>query len=235
MGHHDVAQRYFVQALRMARAGGALDIGCHVMTTMALHTALRGYPDDAVDMVQGAYDRARRHTAPRVLAFAKLIEARAHARLGDGRSAGVALALSERLLERAEEGQGDEPEWIGYYTPTRLAADAVEIHRDLRHPTAALRWNDRAAAMPAGAFTRSVGLRMTVLATTHVQNGDLDEALAYGRRAVTILHRVRSARAHEYVTDVVRAMAPWRGDPRVRELADLARTRHPRHPTPRSG
>lgn len=222
MGHHALAQRHFIQALRMARAGGSLDTGCHVLTTMALQATLRGYPSEAVDMAQGAYDRARPQAAPRVLAFAKLAEARAHARLGDTRSAAAALKASERLLERADTDRGNEPGWISYYTPTRMAADAVEIHRELGLSAAALRWNTRAGAMSANDFTRSVGLRMTVLATTHLQNRDLDQALAHGQRAVTILSHVRSTRATGYLTDVVRAMAPWRRDPRVTALSRQA-------------
>ncbi|GAA2523916.1 sporulation protein [Streptomyces longisporus] len=223
MGHHSLAQRHFIQALRMARAGGSLSVGCHVLTNMALQSTLRGYPDEAVDMAQGAYDRARHQAAPRVLAFAKLIEARAHARLGDARSAAGALASSERLLERADSEPGDEPTWISYYTPARMAADAVEIHRDLGLPAAALRWNNRAEPMPASAFTRSVGLRMTVLATAHLQHRDLDQALAHGQRAVTILSQVRSTRATDYLAGVVRDMAPWHRDPRVAHLSHLAR------------
>lgn len=222
MGHHGVAQRHFIQALRMARAGGSLETGCHVLTNMSLQATLRGYPSEAVDMAQGAYDRARGQAAPRVLAFAKLAESRAHARLGDARSAAAALAASERLLERADTEPGNEPAWISYYTSARMAADAVEIHRDLSLAPAALRWNQRAAPMSATDFTRSVGLRMTVLATTHIKNRDLDQALTHGQRAVTILSHVRSARATDYLTDVVRAMTPWKRDPRVAELSRLA-------------
>jgi hypothetical protein len=221
MGHHALAQRHFIQALRMARAGASLAVGCHVLTNMALQATLRGYPDEAVDMAQGAYDRARHRVAPRVLAFAKLVEARAHARLGNAPSAAAALVCSERLLEQADAEPGDEPAWISYYTPARMAADAVEIHRDLRLPAAALRWNNRAAPMVQSAYTRSVGLRMTVLATAHLQNGDLDQALAHGQRAVTILSHVRSTRATDYLAGVVRAMAPWRRDPRVIDLSHL--------------
>ncbi|MFJ4894987.1 hypothetical protein ACIP5U_34095 [Streptomyces sp. NPDC088788] len=61
-------------------------------------------------MAQGAYERARRQAAPRVLAFAELVEARAHARLGDARAAGTALAACEHLLEQADTAPGDEPE-----------------------------------------------------------------------------------------------------------------------------
>ncbi|MEV8606191.1 sporulation protein [Streptomyces griseoviridis] len=222
MGQHDLAQRHFNQALRMAKAGGSMNVGAHVMTNLALQTILRGYPDEAVDMVQGAYDRARHRAAPRVLAFVKLIEARAHARLRDRRAAATALAASEHLLERADSTTDAEPEWIGYYTPARMAADAVEIHRDLGLPDAALRWDTRATPMSAADFTRSVGLRMTVLATAHLQKGDLDRALADGRQAVTILQGVRSARAGDYLRGAVRAMEPWRRHPGVTELTRQA-------------
>jgi hypothetical protein len=63
---------------------------------------------------------------------------------------------------------------------------------------------------------------MTVLATAHLQNRDLDQALAYGQRAVTILSHVRSTRSTDYLAGVVRAMAPWRRDPRVIDLSQRA-------------
>ncbi|WP_329550618.1 hypothetical protein [Streptomyces sp. NBC_00696] len=45
---------------------------------------------------------------------------------------------------------------------------------------------------------------------------------AHGQRAIIILSRVRSTRATDYLAEVVRAMAPWRRDPRVIELSRLA-------------
>ncbi|MFF4041273.1 hypothetical protein [Streptomyces sp. NPDC001816] len=77
VGQHDVAQRHFIQALRLARAGGDAELGGYVPTTMAMQSLLRGFASEAVDMAQGAFERARSQAAPRGLAFAKLIEARA--------------------------------------------------------------------------------------------------------------------------------------------------------------
>ncbi|MFK4107348.1 sporulation protein [Streptomyces sp. NPDC002176] len=222
-GHHDIAQRHFVQALRMAKAGGAVDIGCHVMANMALQTLLRGYPDEAIDMAQGAYDRSRGRAGHRVLGFAKLIEARAHAKARDARAAAAALTVSEHCLEQAGH-DADEPAWIRYFTHARLSADAVEVHRDLRNPAAAWRWNTQATAMSPDDFARSVGLRLTVLATTHLQEGALDQGLAVGHRAVDILGRVASARARDYVADVTAALAPWNRERPVAEFLHRART-----------
>ncbi|MEV1009478.1 sporulation protein [Streptomyces sp. NPDC049881] len=210
-GEHALAQRHFVQALSLARAGGNAELGAYVLATMALQTMRRGYPDEAIDMAQGAVQRAGRDATPRVLAFARLIEARAHARTGDERAATRALSACEHLLDTARERQS--PTYIAYFGPARMASDAVEIYRDLGKPRVAAGW-DAQCAMPAG-HTRAVGLRLSVTATAHLQARDLDQGLTVARRAVDILSGVSSARAREYIEDIHTALLPWSHDPRV--------------------
>ncbi|MEW2549570.1 sporulation protein [Streptomyces sp. NPDC047002] len=224
VGRHDAAQRHFIQALRLARAGGDVQLGCYVLTTMALQTLMRGFASEAVDMAEGAFERARGRAVPRVLAFTKLIEARAHARENDARAAARALEVSEDLLGRAKDGSGDEPAWIDFYHHARLSADAAEIFRDLKNPKAALAWNRQAAAMPSGVFTRSVGMRLAIVGTAHLQARDLDHGLELGNRSVDILARVRSTRALDYVREFHSALAPWRREPAVREFVRRTRT-----------
>lgn len=213
-GHGGTAQRHFIQALRLARAGGDVEMGAYILATMALHTILEGAPDQALDMAQGAYHRGRRHAAPRVLAFAKLVEARAQSRLGDATSASTALSRAEALLDKIQPGVHD-PRWISYVTYGRLAADATEIFRDLRNPKAALRWSEQASHMSADVHTRAVGLRLAVAATAACQARDLDQALDYAHRALDILARVSSARAENYLRAVTTALMPWADDARV--------------------
>ncbi|NEA18930.1 sporulation protein [Streptomyces halstedii] len=224
VGQHDVAQRHFIQALRLARAGGDVQLGCYVLTTMAMQSLLRGFPSEAVDMAQGAFERAKGRAAPRVLAFTKLIEARAHARENSARTASRVLAVSEDLISRADRTSGDEPAWIDFYHHARLSADAAEVFRDLKNPKASLAWNQRAAAMPSGVFTRSVGMRLAIVGTAHLQARDLDQGLALGNRSVDILARVQSSRAKDYVREFNTALAPWRREPSVRDFIHRTRT-----------
>ncbi|MFI6684735.1 sporulation protein [Streptomyces sp. NPDC050485] len=226
IGHHHVAQRHFVQALRLARAAGDVETGCYVLTTMALQTFLRGYPDQAADMAEGAYERAKGHAAPRVLAFAKLAEARAHARAGHAKPAEAALGLSEQLLGSIRDGAHD-PARLAYFTHARLATDATEIHRDLANPSAAFTWSEQAEPMPVGQFTRATGIRLAVLAASHIQNHDLDQGLDVGTRALEVLSTVHSARAHGYMHDLNAVLAPWKNDPRVSDLIHRTRTELP--------
>ncbi|GAA4914145.1 sporulation protein [Streptomyces coeruleoprunus] len=224
VGQHEAAQRHFIQALRLARAGGDVQLGCYVLTTMAMQALMRGFASEAVDMAQGAFERAKGQAAPRVLAFTKLIEARAHARERDAKAASRALATSEDLLSQAEAGSGLEPAWIDFYHHARLSADAAEVFRDLKNPKAALAWNRQAAAMPPGVFTRSVGMRLAIVGTAHLQARDLDHGLELGNRSIDILARVQSSRAKDYVREFNAALGPWRREPAVREFVHRTRT-----------
>ena len=225
--HHAAAQRHYIQALRLARAAGDVPFGGYVLVCAALQASLRGFHDDAIDMCQGAYERARHAATPRVLAFFKLIEARAHARASDAAAAGRALGASDVLLGQADNVVGDDPDWIDFYTHARLAADAVEIHRDLGLPAAALRWNVEAASgMPPDTFARSNGLRLVVLAGTRLlgQRRDLDAAVVQGNQALDVLARVSSARARDYAVDLVHRLQPWKHERRVVDLTHRVRT-----------
>ncbi|MEV7525611.1 sporulation protein [Streptomyces sp. NPDC091371] len=225
-GRHDIAQRHFVQALRLARAAGDVETGCYVLATMALQAFLRGHPQEAADMAEGAYERGRGHAAPRVLAFAKLAEARAHGRTGNARAAKAALGRSQELLDSIRPGSHD-PEQMAYMTHARLAADATEIHRDLADPKGAFAWNELAEPMPADRFTRATGIRMAVLAASHLQARELEPGLTAARTSLGILTNVHSSRAHSYLHDVTRALNPWKNHPEVADLIHRTRTELP--------
>ncbi len=46
-----------------------MQLGCCVLTTMAMQSLLRGFASEAMDMAHGAFERAKGHASPRVLAF----------------------------------------------------------------------------------------------------------------------------------------------------------------------
>ncbi|WP_407917369.1 hypothetical protein [Kitasatospora sp. NE20-6] len=225
-GDRAASDRLLIQALRMARAAGDVEMGCYVLATMSLSAYLAGRCAQAVEMASAAYARGRGHAAPRVLAFCKLAEARALAKQGDGAGAGAALALCERLLSGIRPGSHD-PGWLSYMASERLATDGVEAHRDLGLTRSAMVWADRAGTMPVERFTRAVGIRRAVLAGVHLIDGDLEPALDEACRSVDILRGVRSPRAHTYLHDLVDRLGRWRDEPGVREVVHRIRTELP--------
>ncbi|MFE1556136.1 sporulation protein [Streptomyces sp. NPDC058734] len=221
MGQHSTAQQHFIQALRLARSAGDVQTGSYVLATMSLHAYLQGHLAEAIDMAEGAYEQGKHDAAPRVLAFAKLAEARAHGRARDARSAGQALAAAEELLASIRPGTRDA-EHVGYLTHARISTDAVEICRDLGDLESALRWSRQAEVMPVGVYTRAVGIRQAVLASAYIQAGELDHGLDLGVQAVEILARVRSTRAHAYVREVAESLRPWQNHKPAREFVRQA-------------
>jgi hypothetical protein len=129
----------------------------------------------------------------------------------------------EDLLERADTQVGDEPHWVDFYRHSRFSADAAEVFRDLQNPKMALTWNKQAAAMAPGVFTRSVGMRLAIVGTAHLQARDLDRGLELGNRSVDILARVQSSRAKDYVREFNTALSPWRREPSVRDFVQRTR------------
>ncbi|WP_223184631.1 sporulation protein [Streptomyces sp. CBMA152] len=222
VGRHGAAFHHFDRALSWSRQADDTDLSCYILATMALLATLRDCPAVALDLTQGSVEEGGSRVKARVLAFTRLVEARAHARAGDARSASAAVATSERLLERASE-QDDAPRWIDFLTHPRLASDAAEVYRDLGNVRACLTWNEQATAMAPDDFTRSVGMRLSVVATAHLQNGELDEALALGHRSVDILRRVDSNRARGYVRGLTVALEPHRNTRPVRVFLTRAR------------
>ncbi|MEU4110033.1 MFS transporter [Streptomyces sp. NPDC048208] len=221
-GQQEAAQRYYIQALRLARAAADVPLGGYVLASMSLQATYRGFGDEGVDLAQAALERNRGLATARTMSFFRLVEARAHARAGDAHAAGAALKSSEGWLERSREGDSD-PSWLGFYGYDRFAADAAECYRDLKAPRQVRRFTEQALSQPTEEFVRSHGLRLVVSAVAELESGNLDAACEQGVRAVEVAGRISSARTTEYVKDLLHRLEPYGDEPRVVELRERAR------------
>lgn len=221
-GQQEAAQRYYIQALRLARAAADVPLGGYVLASMSLQATYRDFPDEGVDLAQAAVERNRGLATARTMSFFRLVEARAHAKAGDSAAAGAALRAAEGWLERAREGDLD-PTWLGFYSYDRFAADAAECYRDLKLPRQVRRFTEQALSRPTEEYVRSHGLRLVVSAVAELESGNLDAACAAGTRAVEVAGRISSARTTEYVRDLLHRLEPYGDEPRVAELRERAR------------
>ncbi|MFB7515849.1 MFS transporter [Streptomyces sp. NPDC056144] len=221
-GQQEAAQRYYIQALRLARAAADVPLGGYVLASMSLQATYRGFADEGVDLAQAALERNRGLATARTMSFFRLVEARAHAKAGDGPAAAGALKAAEGWLERSREGDAD-PTWLGFYSYDRFCADAAECYRDLRMPGEVRRFTEQALSRPTEEFVRSHGLRLVVSAVAELESGNLDAACAAGTLAVEVAGRISSARTTEYVRDLLHRLEPYGHEPRVVELRELAR------------
>ncbi|MGW1077127.1 MFS transporter [Streptomyces sp. NPDC002537] len=221
-GQQEAAQRYYIQALRLARAAADVPLGGYVLASMSLQATYRGFADEGVDLAQAALERNRGLATARTMSFFRLVEARAQAKAGDAPACGAALKAAEGWLERARTGDPD-PSWLDFYSQERFAADAAECYRDLRMPRQVQRFTEQALSRPTEEFVRSHGLRLVVSAVAELESGNLDAACAAGTRAVEVAGRISSARTTEYVRDLLHRLEPYGDEPRVVELRERAR------------
>ncbi|MFJ9827105.1 MFS transporter [Streptomyces sp. NPDC101160] len=221
-GQQEAAQRYYIQALRLARAAADVPLGGYVLASMSLQATYRGFADEGVDLAQAALERNRGLATARTMSFFRLVEARAHAKAGDQAAAAASLKAAEGWLERSRDGDAD-PSWLGFYSYDRFCADAAECYRDLKLPRQVRRFTEQALSRPTEEYVRSHGLRLVVSAVAELESGNLDAACAAGTRAVEVAGRISSARTTEYVRDLLHRLEPYGDEPRVMELRERAR------------
>lgn len=121
---HGLAQRYFHQALRLAKASGDRGLGAYVIALIvnqSLH--LREYRQ-AVAFAEAALRAAGRHTTPALAADLHAMQAKAYAQLGDTRAALACIREAEAAAERIRPGS--EPDETGYVQPGLVNVQVAE-------------------------------------------------------------------------------------------------------------
>ncbi|MEV7198686.1 tetratricopeptide repeat protein [Streptomyces griseoluteus] len=206
---HGLAQRYFVQALRLAQAAGDRAYGSYVLVTMSRQAVYLGHGREAVQLARVAQQGIGTGAAPVVQALLHAAEARAHAVLGETRACTGALVRAERALETARPGD-DVPHWARFFDEAQLADELGHCHRDLHQFRAAAQHAERSLRLRSAAHARSRLFSRVVLATARLGLGDLDQACTLAAEAAAQAADMRSVRAVEYIRDFERRLEPYR-------------------------
>ncbi|KUJ54546.1 regulator [Streptomyces albus subsp. albus] len=212
---HGLAQRYFVQALRLAQAAGDRAYGSYVLITMSRQAVYLGHGREAVQLARVAQQGVGSGAPPVVQALLHAVEARGHAVLGDVRACTTALARAERTLETSRPGD-DVPYWARFFDEAQLADEFGHSFRDLQQYRAAAQHAERSLQLRGSGYARSRLFCRVVLATARLGLGELEQACALGAEAAQQASEMRSARAVEYVRDFERRLEPYRDAAPVR-------------------
>ncbi|MFI9721419.1 transcriptional regulator [Streptomyces sp. NPDC052396] len=220
-GQPGLAQRYYIQALRLAQAAGDRGYGGYVLAASMSHLAASlGNPREIAQLAKAAQEGARGQVTPRVESMFYAAEARGHALLGDARSCQTVAAKAVTKLEQADGGgeSGDDPVWIRHFDRAYLSDELAHCHRDLGQPEPARRHAEEALAVHPPGRVRRRAIGMLLLATAQVQQREVEAACATGTRAVELLGTLRSNRGAEYLDDFRQRLEPFREEPMVREF-----------------
>jgi transcriptional regulator with XRE-family HTH domain len=219
LGLHGVAQRYLIQALRLAVTAADRPLGAEILAAMSHQAAYLNAPAEAIDLARASGRAASDAGVAAISAEAAVLEAHGHAVGGDEAACATALGRAERTLDRADR-RGD-PQWIGYFDEAYLAAKFGHCFAALGRGDLAGRFAARSLEMD-DRYVRGRAFNLALLATAHAQAGDLEQAASVGAEAVRGAEGLQSARAVDYIARLADRLAPHAGLPAVQEFAALA-------------
>lgn len=171
---HGLAQRYFHQALRLAKASGDRGLGAYVIALIVnqcLH--LREFRQ-AVAFAEAALRAAGRHTTPALAADLYAMQAKAYAQLGDTAAVLACIRKAEAAAERIRPGT--EPDETGYVQPGLVNVQVAEALLGMGDLRAAREQASAAVGTPA--HDRGRVHRLAMLCEIQLRQGEADQAVA---------------------------------------------------------
>ncbi|MGW1836785.1 transcriptional regulator [Streptomyces sp. NPDC002067] len=221
-GQPGLAQRYYIQALRLAQAADDRAYGGYVLAASMSHLAAElGTPREIAQLARAAQEGARGRVTPRAEAMFCAAEARGHALMGDGRAFQSVAARALTAMERAEAvgDAGDDPDWIGHFDRSYLADELAHCHRDLGQAAAAEEQARLALQGLPRTKVRRRAIGMVLLAGAQVQQREVEQGCHTATEAAELLGELRSQRGVEYLDDFRQRVEPYRDEPVVREFS----------------
>jgi len=205
-GLHGLAQRYFIQALRLAESTGDRLLGASILDAMSHQATFLGNYREAANLARAA--RMGTETAGSALALAHFyaMEARALARLGDAAECDRAMAAAVSQFER-HNLDSDPAEWFGYFNDAELAAELGHCNRDLGRAVDASTYASQSLGPSPSGYVRSDFFATMVLADAYLDQGDAEQACDVALGALQIGEQLKSARCGAYVDEFKQRLA----------------------------
>jgi hypothetical protein len=221
-GEHGAAQRYLIQALRLAEESKDAALGAHVLAGMADQATLLGHPQEGRRLAQAGRQGLAKVNSPACLADLWTLEARALATLGDKQGTAHAINEAERAFDRIDHA--NEPEWARFIDPAYVCGEWANAFRDLGLPADAQPHARRSIAYARNQNrARRGALSHAALAVTHIQSRNLEAAHVAAVRTVDLSRKVKSSRSVEAVRDIQRHMMSFGPHPLVADFNERAR------------
>ncbi|MGH3916625.1 MAG: helix-turn-helix domain-containing protein [Pseudonocardiaceae bacterium] len=225
-GRQGLAQRYFIQSLRMAKTSGNRELGAGILADMSMQAHYLGNATQALELATAGYRTALDCGALSTAARCAAHQGEARALRGEQRANAQACALAERTLDRAVPT--GERTWVKLFTVEHMAAERLYMASDLG------RYGDIQRLAPAvladaGGMQRRRVTCLSALAASYLPvagnpGSDIDRACEVLGQALPSLGSLHSARSLEHVNTVRRALAAHANRPSVQEFEDQFRT-----------
>jgi hypothetical protein len=214
-----LGQRYFVQALALAREARETGFGANVLAAMATLALTHRNAREAVQLAKAGLVGARQVGNQALTMRLNLALARGHARAGEPAAAGQALNRAETALERVTDPA--QRTWTRFLDRAYLLGEtaACLLDLDLGRGRQAVALAEESASAYTGRQRRLI-LSHATRATALVRHGDPEAADIALSDALDLLGPVQSSRTIRALNDAVAAI-----DRHRRDSPGLARAR----------
>ncbi|WP_280317196.1 hypothetical protein [Nocardia wallacei] len=213
---HGLAQRYLIQALRLARAANDPGLGAEILAAMSHQATYVGRPGDAVDLARAAQISARSAGLAPLESECHMVEAHGHAARLDRTSCAAAMYAAERAFTKTDSS--DPPGWLSYFDAAYMSAKFAHCFRELGDDVRTAQFAEQSLHMSEG-YVRGRAFNLAVLASARAKENPR-EAVRVGYQALDIAGSLSSRRSYAYLRELRK---------RLKAHADIAEVAEFRH------
>jgi hypothetical protein len=189
-GENGLTQAYMPQGLQLCDEAGDHVLADQVLANLPHLATNLGHPAEGEALARAGIATTKDTGSPLGLMRLHTMATRAHAAQGDERATTANPTAAETALATSR-GAANESAWVRYLDEPYLHAEAAHCFRDLNRPHQAQRASLLSVAANAQ-HGRRRAISQAVLATAHLQQGDIDAATTTATDDLSMLGRIHS-------------------------------------------
>ncbi|KWW98455.1 hypothetical protein LI90_75 [Carbonactinospora thermoautotrophica] len=217
---HGLAQRYYIQAVRLATEGGDPLMRSTVLRSMAAQAAWLGHGPQALRLAEAAAEGARGKAHARAQAFYAGMQAEAYAANKEPRRAREAMRIAEAALSRADSQS--TPGWTAGYVASSFTyqtglmlislGDLAEAEKQLEH----------SIEIRGKGKNRSQAMVIGQLAEVQLRRGNVEQAASTAGMFLDLFNQIKAERARTALRNLWESLQPYQDVATVRDWMDRA-------------
>ncbi|HEY2723068.1 MAG TPA: helix-turn-helix transcriptional regulator [Pseudonocardiaceae bacterium] len=224
VGLLDSSRNHFATALEFAKQSNDSGLMSNIMYRIGRIYLHCGVPNDALKWFQLGQIAAQDSGSELAVAVLCANEAWAYAMMNDEDQAQKLLGRARDELARARGGGGEAPDWVRFFGDTDMHAMTGTVHTvlsetDVKHADRAIPALIQALAGYSDLMGRSRAFNLSMLATNHLRQGDVDQGTRVGRDALVVAASLKSKRVDDRLEPLQLAAAQRTSSADARDLS----------------
>ena len=227
VGLIDSARNHFGRALELAKAGESDELVANILYRMGRVYLHKEAPDDALKMFQLGQIAAQQSGSELAVAVICANQAWAYAMMGHEDQTMKLIGRTRDEFARANHGEAAD--WVKFFNEDDVYSMIGTVHTvlaqkvDARHTKYAIPALTRAIDSYGDEVARNKAFNLSLLATNHLLDGDLDRGAGIGHQAVDLAQHLKSKRVWDRLGPLRVEVDKHRDHTETRELSDRMR------------